>query len=170
MTNETAKIFLTGIKDTKGLYRLADQLEALTKELYHNQEGFLTQKLKGKMLSTVEAIFAWLEQKGWEPLGDDEQKKFIEEIVSYLRKVPQVMVTLAFEPDELFIAKINDQISALVGQKVILDIKINNKIVGGVLLEYAGKYKDYSISPRVDNFLKETVTKFFPESLEAAKK
>lgn len=161
MNNSAATIFLSGIKDTKGLYRLIDQLESITKELYHNQDGTITQKLRGKMLSSIEAIFAWLEQNNLEPQGDGEQKTFIEEIISNLRKIPQVKITLAFEPDDLFTSKLNDQISSLVGQKIILDIDVNHHIVGGVVLEYQGKHHDYSVEPRVNSYLKEKLDDFF---------
>lgn len=161
MNNSVGQIFLSGIKDTKGLYRLIDQLESITKELYHNQDGTITQKLKGKLLSSIEAIFAWLEQNNLEPKGDGEQKAFIEELVSYLKKIPQVKITLAFEPDDLFTAKLNDQISNLVGQKIILDIDVNHHIVGGVVLEYQGKHHDYSVEPRVNSYLKEKLGNLF---------
>ena len=159
MNNSAGAIFLSGIKDTKGLYRVIDQLEAVAKELYHNQEGTITQKLKGKLLASIEAIFSWLEQNKIEPNGDGEQKAFIEDIINFLKKVPQVKTTLAFEPDDLFTAKLNEQISVMVGQKVILDILVNHHIVGGIVLEYKGKYRDYSVEPRVNDYLKDNLSK-----------
>ncbi len=155
MNEQIFKIFLSGIKDTKGLYRLVDQLHSLAKELYHNQEGTITQKLQGKMLPSLQAIFQWLEQNNLEPNGDAEQKAFIDAIVTYLNKVPQVKVTLAFEPDDSFTAKLNEQISGLAGEKIILDILVNHHIVGGLTLEYRGKYRDYSVEQRVDGYLEE---------------
>jgi hypothetical protein len=168
--NETVgKIFLNGVKDTKGLYRLIDQLESVTKELYHNQEGAITQKLQGKLLASIQAIFVWLEQNKLEPAGDSEQKQFIEDIIDYLRKVPQVKVTLAFEPDDLFTSKLNEEISAQSGQKVILDISVNHHIVGGLVLEYRGKHKDYSVEPKVNDYLKNNLGKFFQKEVEVSK-
>lgn len=39
-------IFAQGITDTKILYSLIDKLSDIAKELYHNQEGTVTQKSK----------------------------------------------------------------------------------------------------------------------------
>lgn len=170
MNNSVLQIFLNGVKDTKGLYRLIDQLDSINKELYHNQEGTITQKLKGKLLVSIESIFVWLEQNNLEPSGDGEQRAFIEEIGNYLKKVPQVKTTLAFEPDDQFSAKLNDQISSLVGQRIILDIEVNHHIVGGVVLEYQGKHRDYSVEPKVDQYLKEKLSNFFAVAVEEGKK
>lgn len=168
MKEQAAQIFLNGIKDTKGLYRLIDQLEAISKELYHNQEGFITQKLKGRLLASIEAIFVWLEQNNLEPSGDGEQRAFIEEIIAYLKKIPQVRVTLAFEPDDLFTDKLNEQISALVNRRIILDISVNHHIVGGVVLEYGGKHRDYSVEPKVDRYLKDELPRILEPEKEVA--
>jgi len=162
MIEKVSQIFLNGIKDTKGLDRLVAQLQDMGRQLYHNEQGLITEKLKGKMLPSIEAIFLWLEQKGLEPQTDAEQKRFLDEIVNNLLKVPQVKVTIAFEADNLFISKINDQISQALGEKIILDILVDESIVGGAIFEYAGKHRDYSVAPKVESFLKEKVGKYFP--------
>src|SRR3990167_2328553 len=92
-------IFATGITDTKILYRLIDKLNAIIKELYHNQEGSITQKAKS-IGPSLTAVFNYLEQKGLEPKGDEAQKAYIEEVISYLKSLPIVKIKMAFEPDD----------------------------------------------------------------------
>lgn len=153
------EIFAKGISDTKSLYRLIDKLSVLSKDLYHNQNGTITQKV-GSLSPSLSAIFNYLEQKGLEPQGDSGQKSFIEEIIKYLKDLPKVKVTLAFEPDDAFTTRLCDDISAQTGNKAILDILVNYHIIGGALIEFNGKYKDYSLEPRVDEYLKVSVQKF----------
>lgn len=162
-------IFTSAINDTKGLYRLVDQLSSINKNLYHNLSGSIVAKTKGFLTPSLEIIFGYLEEQGLEPEGDSAQKQFLEEIISELKKVPLVKITLAFEPDDSFTAKLNETISNQVNQKIFLDILVNHHIVGGVVLEYQGKFKDYSLEPRVDQYLKEAVKRQMFEDQAAAK-
>lgn len=152
-------IFATGITDTKVLYRLIDKLNAVIKDLYHNKEGTITQKAPEISPSLV-AVFNYLEQKGLEPAGDEAQKAYITEIINYLKKLPIVKVTLAFEPNSTFSNKINEVISSLLGHKIILDFEVNPQIVAGIALEYKGKFADYSYMEKTTDFLKERLGNF----------
>lgn len=152
-------IFASGLTDTKILYRLVDKLSDIVKELYHNKEGKITEKV-ANIGPSLTAVFNYLEQKGLEPAGDAAQKAYIEEIVTYLRSLPQVKITLAFEPDDSFSTRINDVISSLAGQKVILDFTVNHHIVAGIIIEYNGRFADYSYESRTDNYLKEKLASF----------
>lgn len=158
------QIFSKGISDSKSLYRLMDKLADISKELYHNKSGGITQKITG-LSPSLSAIFSYLEQKGLEPSGDSAQKTFIEEIINSLKEIPIVHVTLAFEPDESFKLRLNEEISSQAQRKIVLDMNINHHIVGGVILEFKGKYKDYSLEPNVDSYLKQTVQKLLTKEL-----
>lgn len=150
-------VFASSINDTKGLYRLIDQISAINKNLYHNLSGTIVSKTRGFLPPNLAAIFGYLEEQRLEPEGDGPQKQFLEEIISELKTIPVVKITLAFEPDDNFTSKLNETISTQAGQKVILDILVNHHIVGGIVVEYQGKFKDYSLEPKVDAYLKETV-------------
>ncbi len=160
-------IFTSGIADTKVLYRLVDKLSDILKDLYHNKEGTITQKVPN-IGPSLGAVFNYLEQKGLEPVGDAAQKAYIEEIVKYLRALPQVKVTLAFEPDDNFTNRVNEVISGLTGQKVVLDISVNHHIVGGITIEYKGKFADYSYEKRTNEYLKQKWVTFFTTSQDQA--
>lgn len=152
-------IFTSSLNDTKGLYRLIDQISAINKNLYHNLNGTIVSKTRGFLPPNLVAIFGYLEEQRLEPEGDGPQKQFLEEIITELKTIPIVKITLAFEPDDSFISKLNERISFQAGQKVILDILVNHHIVGGIVVEYQGKFKDYSLESRVDQYLKEVVKK-----------
>lgn len=153
-------IFATGIADTKVLYRLIDKLSDVLKELYHNKEGSITQKVRN-IGPSLAAVFNYLEQKGLEPAGDAAQKSYLEEIIKYLRSLPQVKVTLAFEPDDNFTNRLNEVISTLASKKVVLDISVNHHIIAGITIEYQGKFADYSYEAKTDAYLKERREKLF---------
>ena len=153
-------IFATGIADTKVLYRLIDKLNDILKELYHNKQGTITQKV-ANIGPSLTAVFNYLEKKGLEPEGDAAQKSYVEEIVKYLRALPQAKLTLAFEPDDTFSNRLNEVVSSLARRKVVLDISVNHHIIAGVTLEYQGKFADYSYESRTNSYLKQKWATFF---------
>ena len=44
------------------------------------------------------------------------------------------------------------------GKKIVLDISVDPKIVGGLIIEFAGKYHDYSLKTKVDEFIEQKIT------------
>ena len=166
--NSEFAIFANGITDTKILYSLIDKLERLTAELYHNTEGTITSKVKN-IGPSLTAIFNYLEQKGLEPQGDSAQKAYIEQVITYLKKLPIVKVTMAFEPDDTFSNRLNEVITGLVGHKIILDITVNHHIIAGLILEYQGKLGNYSFEPAANDFLKTRLHTFIEDSKEEIK-
>lgn len=152
-------IFASSITDTKILYLLIDKLRAISKELYHNQEGTITQKVKNINPSLV-AIFNYLEQNGLEPTGDAAQKDYLENIIKYLQRLPIVKITTAFEPDDTFSTRLNEVITNLINKKIVLDITVNHHIVAGIILEYNGKFADYSYEQATDKFLATKLSTF----------
>lgn len=98
-----------------------------------------------------------------EPSGDASQKAYIEEVIKYLRSLPIVKITLAFEPDDTFSNRINEVITSLIGGKVVLDIEVNHHIIAGITIEYKGKFADYSFEGRTEEFLKKNLRNFISE-------
>ncbi len=101
-----------------------------------------------------------------EPIGDEAQKKYLEEIITYLKTLPVVKITLAFEPDDQFTNAVNQVISDGAGQKVILDVSVNHHIVAGIQMEYQGKFGDYSYEAKTDQYLKERLASYLAKGVE----
>ena len=69
------------------------------------------------------------------------QAQFVSE---YLNNLPVVRLTIAFTPNIAFERKLADLISNKL-RNVLLDIIVDPEILGGSVLEYAGKHVDKSI-------------------------
>lgn len=158
MNQEVLAIFINDVFDKGSLYQLIDQLREVVKQLYHNRTGSLTQKIDGQLPPNLVKYFTLIEEKYLEPEGEDAQKDFLQQLIEELKKLQVIGVTVAFEPSDHFIAKLNNEISAAAGQKVVLDISVDPKIVGGLVIEYQGKYRDYSLKSKVDEFVKQRIS------------
>lgn len=150
-SNETAFTpFVNLIYDTADLYKLIDQITTLERFLFRDKEGTLVQKGSDFLPANLQDIFLELENRGLEPADDQNQLEFLKDLVSNLRKVPSVKVTLAFEPTKTFVINLNRQISALCGQKMVLDILVNQSIVGGAIFEYKGKVSEFTLASKLN--------------------
>jgi len=150
--------FANNVYDTNGMYLLIEQLEGLKRFLFKGKQGevvgeMITAKAGTFVSSNMASILGQLETLGLEPIGDEKQLQFLDAIIAYLQNMPRVKVTLAFEPSITFIERLNSIISKEIGQKVVLDISIDQFIFAGAVFEYEGKVKDYSLGQQVNDFI-----------------
>lgn len=135
--------FVNKVNDAAELPQLLADLNNIARFLFKGKEGTIFDKAKDFMPSYLAPIFLELEKAGLEPQGDRDQQKFINELILYLGKLPKVKITLAFEPTRDLVDNLNGLITQEADKKVILEIVVNQFIVGGAIFEYRGKvYKD----------------------------
>ena len=60
---------------------------------------------------------------------------------------------IAFSPSSEFLEEINQWFEKELSVKVILDLTINPKIVGGAIIEYQGNWRDFSLRKKIDNLI-----------------
>lgn len=145
--------FVSTVYDTNGMYLLIEQLEGLKRFLFKDKEGTISRKAGTFLSSNIASILNQLETLGLEPQDDEKQLQLLDAIIEYLTNMPKVKVTLAFEPSITFVNKLNGIVSKEIGQKVILDISVNQFIFAGAFFEYNGKVRDYSLGQKVDDYI-----------------
>src|SRR3989344_1901678 len=145
--------FANSINETRGLFRLIDTLSGLERVLFKGKEGTFSQKVSDFLPSDLVVIFKDLEMKGLVPEGENQQINFLKELIFYLKDLARIKITLAFEPTNNFILKINNVITNDIGQKVILDIVVDQFIIGGAAFEYQGKVYEYTLWRRLEEVI-----------------
>jgi len=106
--------------------------------------------VKNKVREDFRQCLKELENKKFLSGSPDQQLSFFENLKSYLQKIPQLKLEIAFEPSKDFLLTLKKWFKEKNKQEVILDITINSKIVGGAIIEYQGQYRDFSLLERVD--------------------
>lgn len=149
--------FVNMINDTRVLFLLVNHLEGVKRFLFKDKEGTISQKAAMFLSSNLDAVFKELEQRGLEPKTDTAQMQFLTDIIHHMKGLPQVKVTLGFEPSVTFISFMSDSISKQVGEKVLLDILVDQFIVAGVSFEFRGKFADYTLSESINGFIDQQV-------------
>ncbi len=148
------------INDREGYLHLIEELEGLKRFLFRDKAGPISVKAGGYISADLEKIFKEIEQRGLEPATDDKQNDFLNALIDYLEIIPFVKITLSFDPTAIFLSSINNKISLLANKKIILDVAVDRRIIGGLKIEYLGKFADYSVGKKVDLFLTSSKEQF----------
>lgn len=145
--------FANSVNTLSDMFRLFDQLEELKRLLFKDKAGSISEKAGFSLPGNLAPIFKDIQTSGLEPQGDLEQQRFLDSIIEYLKKLPVVSVTLAFEPTDSFVGKLKNEISTLCGSKVILDLVVNQYIMAGAIFEYKGRRKEYILKDKLEGVI-----------------
>ncbi len=98
-------------------------------------------RTKEELVFFVEEIAGKILELGKEEISELEKK---------LRYLPEIKLEIAFSPDDNFINKIDWWLEKELGQKIILNITVNPKVVAGAIIEYHGYWRDFSSAKEID--------------------
>jgi hypothetical protein len=74
-----------------------------------------------------------------------QREKSLSDQEKSLSALKEVRVRIAFEPSEDFTQEIVREIKKRFGEEYVLDLLVQNNLLGGVVIEADGKYWDYSL-------------------------
>lgn len=111
------------------------------------KSGF--EKLKEKIATPLFNLLAEVKEKEKQYREPKDQVFFLELLKKFLISLPKVKIEMAIEPERETLIKISDWFERELGKKFILDVKINPKILGGLIIEYNGKWRDFSLAKKL---------------------
>ncbi len=149
--------FTNIVNSTHDVYILVEQIEGMKRFLFRDKQGMITQKVGTFLSSSMSEILKQLEQSGLVPQDDEKQMQLLDSIIEFLKNIPVVKLDFAFEPSITFVSEVNSALCKQIGRKVVLDIYVNQFLVAGANFEYEGKYKEYSLALKIDNFIAEKI-------------
>lgn len=150
---QKADLFVTlvdEIRTTEELERVRQGVSVMSSAVYQEGAGDIEQLISKSLgLKTSEVLKPFL--KGDKvPKEGEALHRFFSELKEKLGSLEIVTLTLAFDPPEGFIRELSGKIRSLTGTQVILDLKVDKHLLGGVMLIYQGRYTDLSLRKRFD--------------------
>jgi hypothetical protein len=153
--------FTDQIKTKEQLFSLLDEIEEAKRRAYkYKQTTTLSAKLGQAVPETFRRNIAELENQGILTKSATSQNAFLVALKKSLSGKGLLRLTLAFTPRAEFIDKLSEWTEKTTGQKVILDIFVQEEVIGGALFEYEGEYRDYSLAKKLDKVLEENDFKY----------
>jgi F0F1-type ATP synthase delta subunit len=95
-------------------------------------------------------------------------KIFIDGLVSFLKNVRKVEMTLAFHPTRSQVTRVVSWIrSQLKLEAVVIEIKYDPKLIGGAILIWNGEYRDLTLKKKLENYFKGKLSEIIQIAVQA---
>lgn len=150
---ENFEDFAKKIITKENLLFYINQINLLQGIVFKKVKTPLSARTEGKVDEKLINYIQELERKEMLPHSPNQQLAFLEELKKYLLTISQVRIEIAFTPSENFIFKIAEWLKKNLHQKMILDLAINPRIVGGAIIEYQGKYCNFSLVKKINQLI-----------------
>lgn len=147
--NDFAKNIIT----KEDLFFYIDEINLAKEFIFKGENLPLSEKLKGKVSQIFENFLKNLEREKIISTDLEKNRIFFDKLKNYLLKIPQIKFEIAFEPSKTFIGKLSLWLEKNAKEKIILDLISNPEIVGGVIIEYKGKYFNFSLTKKIDELI-----------------
>lgn len=139
--------FLDKIKTKEDLINILNEIATIKQIIFKNKDWpHFKEELKNKISIFFEKFVEGLEKIKLDP----RNLSFWEDLERKLKNLDEIRLEIAFQPTDSFVENLSEWLKKELGRKIILDIKYNPKIVAGAIVEFKGKWADFSIAKEID--------------------
>ena len=151
---------LSSIKTDTDAVQFSSSLNKLAFSLYETRES-INQKIS-RFLSNEQKdkIILYCKEHGINIDDLISFQKFISELDAAVKNLPKITLFLAYDPRDESVSIISDWFILNLKQKILLNIEVDKKIIGGAVIVYKGIYKNYSLKNKLDRMLSENKLNF----------
>lgn len=137
------------IVTTDDVHEFIDELSQLEKSVFNVNENAEKKAEEIFSHSKLLIIRPLMQQEGVDFSNKAQIKGFVANLTNALRNLTTLKLVIACEPNEATLKDISAWIRQHTSGKVVLDIEVNEEIIGGAVIEYNGVYKDYSLRKKL---------------------
>ncbi len=87
--------------------------------------------------------------------ASEDVKVYLSTLMKTLEELEVVHLELAIEPTGELIEKLSLWFDKNLAKPTIMDFELKPDLIAGAAVSYQGKYRDYSLSKKIDDYLKE---------------
>lgn len=135
---------LSSIRTSLDRDLLISEIEAVEKALFSSKKSELEEVLKSKLRLSTASIMRGQIEKG------QEMEIYLTSLIQTINSLPEVKLTLAFEPTEATLLVVYSWLTAKIAKQIVVDIAVDSKILGGAIISYKGKYYDGSLGKTLE--------------------
>jgi F0F1-type ATP synthase delta subunit len=88
-------------------------------------------------------------------LSQPQILSFVRDLITYIKAIEPVDITLAFDPPKQFVKKIYLELIDVFSFPFCLNFNLDEEICGGLLISYKGIYTDLSLKKKIADYLSE---------------
>jgi F0F1-type ATP synthase delta subunit len=140
---------ITTAEELNDLLDKLDKLSTLLGKIDTNFEPQIKQILDFDKFNAFITDFGNLHLK---PNSQSDLGNYIEFIKKKIENLKVLKFTLAIDPSQELVDEIYYWIGKNIGENIILDLNTDKTIIAGGIVEFQGKFKDYSLKRKLDIF------------------
>jgi len=141
---------ITSLKTTQEVESFVSEIDTLMFEFY-NTKGLLIHKaLDSISFGTVGKIMQAFLKNNLDIYNKDTFVSFFQTLKILIKKLKVIKLVLAFDPTRITIEKIHNFVKENIGMGYILDIEVYHDVLGGAIVIFNGKYKDFTLKKNLE--------------------
>ncbi len=143
------------LRTTSEVDTLLQKIDELLANMYKVDQKNLSTIFAGHIRSEIaESIEATLTQQNLRWSNPNEVKEFFTSLKKLIQTTTVLNLTIAFAPSDETISLFAAKTKEYFGMTTLLEIKIQESIIGGSIIVYNGKYLDYTLERRLKDSFK----------------
>lgn len=136
---------------SEDVINLLDEIGEIEGKIYKDKNfdfSSISDKYSPELVQTLNEL-----SKG--PFKGGRKEEALGAVKGYLNSIPVVKITFAFIPSRDFLKKVQGLLVEQLGEFVLVNRTINEELIGGIIFEYAGNYRDFTVSSNLTSFFKD---------------
>jgi len=145
---------ITSLKTTQEVESFVSEIDTLMFEFY-NTKGLLIHKVLDSIsFGTVGKIMQVFLKNNLDIHNKDTFVNFFQTLKILIKKLKVIKLVLAFDPTRRTIERLHNFVKENIGVGYVLDIEVYRDVLGGAIVIFNGKYKDFTLKKNLEEVYK----------------
>ena len=145
---------ITSLKTTQEVESFVSEIDTLMFEFY-NTKGLLIHKVLDSIsFGTVGKIMQVFLKNNLDINNKDTFVNFFQTLKILIKKLKVIKLVLAFDPTRRTIERLHNFVKENIGVGYVLDIEVYRDVLGGAIVIFNGKYKDFTLKKNLEEVYK----------------
>ena len=141
---------ITSLKTTEEINNLSLEIDDLQTSLFKSEKMSLDKAIDAISVTTGKKITEVFSKNNLDMNNKELVRDFLETLKDLIKKFKVIKLVISFDPTPKTIDNIHGFICENIGIGYILDIEIDESILGGAVVIFNGKYNDFSLRKSLD--------------------
>ncbi len=141
---------ITSLKTVDEVNELSLELESLESVLFKSEKMTFEKAMTSIRENSAKKIMEIFAKNKLDLSNKEDTRDFLKTLKLLIQKFKIIKLILAFDPTYQTIEKIHDYIFENIGIGYILDIEVDETVLGGSVVIFNGKYKDFTLKRAIE--------------------
>ncbi len=141
---------ITSLKTVEEVNELSQELDSLASSLFKSEKMNLENAMSSIRENSAKIIMEIFLKNKLDLADKETIRDFLNTLKGLMQKFKVIKLVLASDPSLKTIEKIHNFVSENIGIGYILDIEIDETILGGSVVVFNGKYKDFTLRKAIE--------------------